>query len=492
MSQKIEFELAANDTSAKAAWERQQKAINGVIEKLGKLEDAAARQSKKQEGWLSKGATQLAGMAAGYLSVTGAINGVIASNQQMLDQADEVSLKYDAMFRKLRVQGALTEAQSDEAKAGVLGVAKKYGFTAEETAAASTQLISSGFSAKEGTGASLDAFIAGAAASNLQGQDTTRLAMSVTQLMQSQGKELNAENLREVVQGTQRLFEANNIQLADLEQLAGKGLSFKGRASMPELLGMMTVGKDVLGADTASTGIKIFGERLMGAKGDKQRTDVLKKMGLTPEDVDMAGESVGTVLDRMAEGMNKLKPEERAGQMQKLFGTEAAGFASLMVDRRDKLDALVAQQSDRAGFDEAVKRATSGKGAARRRSDVLDDEAALLAETGFKDKLKSVRRADRDAGEPEFSIDAATAMAKAFRYVGFSDETALSLGFGNSPLTKKDGSVAKGLSDAEALKKSAEEQTALLKDIAKSVAKPPVKIVKPDVPVTPVGVRAGR
>jgi len=74
MSQKIEFELAANDTSAKAAWERQQKAINAVIEKLGKMEDASAKAGKKQEDWLSGGVQKFGGFLSGLASVSAALN----------------------------------------------------------------------------------------------------------------------------------------------------------------------------------------------------------------------------------------------------------------------------------------------------------------------------------------------------------------------------------------------------------------------------------
>jgi hypothetical protein len=493
MTAKAEFELTANDQSAKAAWDRQQNAINAVIARIGKMEEAQAKAAKTQDGFFTKGVAGLATMAAGALTFQGALGGVIDANRQMIDQASAAALKYDDLFRKLRVQAALGELQSVDAQTSVLGVAKKYGFTAEETAAAATQLVSSGFSAKDASGEALDVFIKGAAASNLQGKDTTALAQSVSQLLNSQGQKLNAENLKVVMQGTQRLFESNNIQLSDLSQLAGKGLSFKGRASVPELLGLMTVGKDVLGADNAATGIKIVGDRLMGAKGDSQREGVLKSMGLKPEDVDLIGENIGQVLDSLATGLERLKPEQRAGQLQKLFGTEAAGAASLFIDNRAKLDALVKQQADEKGFNEAANRATGGKGAAVRRQQVIDEEEAAARDTGFDEKLKAVRRRDRNAGQSAVSTDFGTLAARTLKYMGASDEAALALSFGGDATnpTRPVGATAAGLSDAAALLKSAEEQKQLLRELVKNTAKPPVVIEKPAVAKKPASAAAG-
>ncbi|TXH10549.1 MAG: phage tail tape measure protein [Hyphomicrobiaceae bacterium] len=495
--QKVEVEIGAKDTGSMSAWKRQEYAINGIIEQLGKLEAKQKQGALQQEGMLSKSISKVSQWATGLVSVQGAVSGITAAFAATGREIDAVSLKYDDYFRRLQVQAALNDLQATEAKTGVLNVAQKYGFTAEETAAAATQLVSSGFSAKDATGEALDVFIKGAAASNLQGQDTTELAQAVSQLLNSQGAKLNAENLKVVMQGTQRLFEANNIQLSDLSQLAGKGLSYKGRASVPELLGMMTVGKDVLGADTAATGIKIFGERLMGAKGDVQREKVLGAMGMKPEDVDMIGENVGDVLDRLADGMSRLKPEERAGQLQKLFGTEAAGFASLMIDSRAKLSGLVAQQADEAGFTAAAERATTGKGAGRRRAQVMKDRRLDQYDSDFQTRLDIAEEiAITQGGRPEAAGVRRAAAEQAAPFVG--RERAIALAYSGAGYTSGIAGLGNMGAFMEKLDKtferviaSSEKQTEELRDIKKNTAKAPIKVEKPHVPRTPVSAMAG-
>jgi hypothetical protein len=180
--------------------------------------------------------------------------------------------------------------------------------------------------------------------------------------------------------------------------------------------------------------------------------------------------------------------------MQKMFGTEAAGFSGKLLENRGRMDEFRAVMGNEAGFAADVAEMTSGKAAQRRRQEMIDERDAAARDTGFEEKLRSVRRRDRDSGEMPLSTDVATKVARLGRYLGLSDETALSLSFGGDPMNpaRPTGATAKGLADAEALKKSAYEQTELLKRIAKNSERPPVKIVKPDVPVTPVSVKAGR
>jgi hypothetical protein len=496
MAQKIEFELAANDTSARSAWERQQKSIDSVIQKLGKLEEASATAGKKQEGWLAKGAGQLAGMAAGYLSITSAIGSAIEAQAEMARQADQAALKYDELFRKVNVQAGTLGVAGEAGKARLTDVAIANAATVEESTAIARALAGSGFNAEQATGGALDAVLKAQAAMGQQGEGKGALiAESIAKYMNALNIPMTGENMRSVMVASQQSAKAGFGKFEDMSQLAGKVGGFAGKASSQDIMAAFNIGLlNSASADTASTGLKIFGDRLMGAKGDKEREGQLKKAGLKPEDVDFIGEGFDTVMERVGKAVEAMPASDRAPWMQKMFGTEAAGFSGKLLENRGRMDEFRAVMGNEAGFAADVAEMTSGKAAQRRRQEMIDERDAAARDTGFEEKLRSVRRRDRDSGEMPLSTDVATKVARLGRYLGLSDETALSLSFGGDPMNpaRPTGATAKGLADAEALKKSAYEQTELLKRIAKNSERPPVKIVKPDVPVTPVSVKAGR
>lgn len=101
MSTKVEFELNAKDSNSLSAWQRQERAVNSIIERLGKLDDASKKAEKSQTGWLEAGIGQFAAMATGA--------GVFAT---VLNQ---IGREYDNMLSRqskaLNVQVNLAAAQ---------------------------------------------------------------------------------------------------------------------------------------------------------------------------------------------------------------------------------------------------------------------------------------------------------------------------------------------------------------------------------------------
>jgi hypothetical protein len=457
MTAKAEFELTANDQSAKAAWDRQQNAINAVIARIGKMEEAQNKAKTSQDGFFSKGVVGLASMAAGALTFEKALSGVISANSEMIKQAEQATLKYDEMFRKFNVQSAKRGLEGAKNQNRILNAAEVNAFSSNEASAVATQLVSSGFSADEATGGSLDIMLKTIAASNLQGGDVTKLTESVTQFLTSQGQDLNAENLTRALVGAQRLFEGTNLQLADLSQLAGKGVGFQGRASSQEVLAAFDVGRQVYGADTASTGLKIFGERLMGASEDDQRKDLLKRMKLKPEDVDMIGESFQTVLERLKGGIESLPEEQRKGVLDKFFGGEGAGFAQLLINDPEKIAQNVAIQNDTAGFDAAVEENTSGKAAATRRAQVRQERLAAERDQAFTEMTNQGTIAMQEAGISPFMQNVAYGEAYALSALGFSTETATNVAYSNRVGIRPDGSIGTFGVDQDAVTAEAEQ-----------------------------------
>ena len=352
--------------------------LDGLLQKTAITQETynrAVAKAKKEHDSFASGGTkglaelgaQLSALAGGYAIVTGGANLWLSANQKALEQAEEVANKYDTLFRKFQVQAGLTDLQGKDAQKNILDVAERRGVDEDFAQKGATQLVSSGFSSKEGQGEALDVALQTFAAGNLLDQDPTQLTQALGQFLAAQGLDKNAANLRRVGVGTQRLFKGTDLQISDLTQLAGKSQSFAGKITPEEVLGTFDVLREKTGADNASTALKIFGDRLMGAKGDSQREDVLKRLNLKPEDVDFLGENMESVLGRLSSGLDSVKPEERQGLIQKLFGTEAASPITGLLRDRDKLPGAIATISDQSGFAEDVQTATSGRAAGRRR-----------------------------------------------------------------------------------------------------------------------------
>lgn len=84
MTAKAEFDITANDQGAKAAWDRQQNAINAVIARIGKMEEAQNKAKQSQDTWFSRGVTGIASAVAGYGSLQSAISLVNAEHERMI------------------------------------------------------------------------------------------------------------------------------------------------------------------------------------------------------------------------------------------------------------------------------------------------------------------------------------------------------------------------------------------------------------------------
>lgn len=367
--------------------------------------------------------SSLTGLVAGYASLTTAVNFFRQANEEAMRAAEEAATKQDDMFRRFQVQGGLTDLGRAESQGKILQAAESVGVDPSFAAKAATQLVSSGFSVQEATGGSLDILLQGLAASNLTDSDPTQLTQSLGQFLAAQGLDKNATNLQRVLVGSQRLFKATDLQVGDLSQLAGKSQSLSGSMTPEEVLATFDVLREKIGADNASTALKIFGDRLRGAEGDKERTSVLKTLKLKPQDVDFIDEDVRTVLARLSKGFESVPETKRSGLLQKLFGTEASSPIEGLLRDRSKIGDALGFIGDQKGFDEDVRIATSGRNAAGRRQAARRERQ--LAETNANRDLygNALEEFERTRGT--------SPVQTAFRRQAYN----LMTGFGFSPET---------------------------------------------------------
>lgn len=429
MSNQVEVIMTAKDADIVRAWQKQRTSIAAYEESIRKLNQEQRRGFQAGEAGLGSMITKLGSVAASYVSIRGGVEWWLNANRELLNQANEVGNRFDEQFRKIRVQGGLGALEGEAAKQSILGVALKNAVDDKSAATASQQLVSSGFSVEEGTGSALDVMLKSLNAGNLRAENPQQLTQAFGQFLAAQGLEKNTANLRRVAVGTQRLFEGTDLQVSDLTQLAGKSQAVAGRMAPEEVLATFNSLRQKTDADKASTAFKIFADRLMGASEDKERISTLRQLKLKPADVDLIGESITEVLERIAGGLAQIKPERRSGVLQKLFGAEASSpIEGLIRDRADLPKYIKLQEGGEEAFESAAATGSSGRAAAKRRLDTLKqiklserDDEGDLAETALEDELLG-------RGYSALGIDASKIVQQSLRYAGKSQETSTRFG----------------------------------------------------------------
>ena len=349
------------------------------------------------------------------------------ANQEIIEQANEIGKAYDEAIRKFSVQTGLKGLALDEADESIVKLARKNAIGSKEARGIATQLVSSGFSAEEASGGSLDTFLQILQASNAAGQDVdvAQLAKSLTQFLSANNLDKSAENVAKFGIGTQRLFKGTNLQLAQMTDLAGASAAISNQITPEEQLASMAAIVDVIDSAEGSTGLRNFVSRLASSSANTGRTEALDQIGLSPEDVDFVGENLVEVIDRINQGLAQLPEEARKAASVKIFGERGEVGASAILGKREAIANNLLIQQDVAGFQDDVSIATSGRNAASVRQQI-DKEQQLIGRDQLDDLyLEELKQQIRASNAPDFAVDRAAGYFSTNRYIGASTETAL-------------------------------------------------------------------
>lgn len=424
---KLRFSGDASDAErAISKLERKYDALEGRIRNSGRTGKAAA--GDMAAGMRGVG-TEVASMALRFASVPALILQAVSAQKQFTEEAAATSAALGEQEQRLRVQAGFSATQGAAAQKKVLAAAYATGTTSDVANKAAVQLISSGFDTGTSTGAGLTSVLKTLVATNKFGEDPTELVQAVGQFLSAQGLEKNAENLDRVLVAGQSLFQQTDFQISDLTQLAGKSGSLRGQ-DLNQILGVFDVLRSVQVADKASTGLKIFTDRLKGAEGDDQREKQLKKLGLETGDVDLVGEDLVTVIGRVGDALDAQPEEQRAGILQRLFGTEAASPIEALLANRGQIEGAVATSQDRTGFEAAALAGSTGTAAALRRQKVESEFLNLTVET---EKTASLAAAATEETDLRLRAEGASSLYRSlpnFRTFGDLLPRAFNLGTG--------------------------------------------------------------
>jgi hypothetical protein len=501
MTAKAEFDITANDQSAKAAWERQRDLVNAMIGRLGKMEEVQGRMQASQNKAFSQGAAGLAGMAAGAISVQSAFSFITSETQKMRMEADAAAAKYDDLFRKVNVQAGTLGVAGEAGKKRLLGVALQNASTVEESTSIAKALAGSGFSAEQATGDALATVLQAQAAMGQQGEGKGGIIAEATaKYMNALGMDMTGENMRKVLVGMQQSAKAGFGKFEDMAPLSGKVGGFSGKVQSQDVLAAFNIGLlNSASADTAATGLKIFGDRLMGASGDKEREGLLKRAGIKPEQVDLIGESLDDVMATLDTALQKMPETQRTPWMQQMFGTETSGFAGKLIENRGRMDEFRKVMGNEAAFNADVTEMTSGKAAGQRREALREEKRKADADTGFLDKLNVADRLAKEQGgwdimspiRRQVAWGASAFMSEDAALAGAFADAGKSSGMLQSDPAGFMRRVNAETASSQASALDQKEMLFALKDIAKNTARPPVVVEKPAVPKRPASAGAG-
>jgi len=415
---------------------KQQKETTNLQKKMLSLSSASRRGAKETTSGFGKISGGLTSLISGYVGVTAVVGGWINANRKVIQQGEEIARTYDAVARKFKVQAGMKglEAETAQSRIGKIGAARGFGF--EDSFAAATQLVSSGFSAKEASGDSLTEFLKLQNATNAAGAnfDPKRLAAAQAGFLSTSRLDLNAKNLKRSGRAFQGLFKSRNILPSDLEALSGVAPTL-GALTIEEKLGAFAeLRQGNLAPSVAATGLKKVVSSLQTASETPRVRKALERAGVDIEDVDLVGENITQVIDTLSAAVERMPEKKRAGFFKNVFGEEGSAAAQLLIKRREPLKEGIAIAGNPASFQRDLKVAESGGDFVLRRQE---------AETKLRRKAEgtkgAVTRGEMQAkmeedGLPPIIRDISTGIFNASRYIGFSPESSTRIATYGSPV----------------------------------------------------------
>lgn len=422
MTRKIEVVQTLDDRDVIQAYERQLRLLDRIDRRFNEMGESSEQTSSRT--------------VAGFAQVQVAIGLVREglefwkqANREIIEQSDEIAIRQDEAARRFRVQAGLTalEAGPLEQQRRDIGAALALGPEVVDPAA--TQLVSSGFSPQQASGAELQTFLEILQASNAAGAeaDPTALAKALPLFLSANELDLNQQNLERVGIGTQRLFKSTNLQLGDLPEFAKVGSVLQGKLSVEEQLATAATLSQRFPAAESATALRNFTLFLGADAENPTRARALDELGVNPENVDFTGEGFLDVLDTLGGALEQQPEARRDDLLKQLFGVRAVAVGQSIIQNRQEIRRNVDRQRDVAGFQSDVDIATSGLAAGAARVNAARD--LEVAERSQGDQLyeQEIERQHLAAGQPAFDAALGVREFRTLRALGLSPHQALSV-----------------------------------------------------------------
>lgn len=403
----VVFTMTSDEKDVQAALQRLTRGMTKLREENRRLRDESKRGSNESMGALSAQGMKVLQLAGAYLSLGATIGSVVRGLKDMDNAVSATLNRVRDAEAKLQIQAGIGKGDFDKQLPVIrAAIEKTPAADAVEALAIQQQLVSSGFKQEDiDSGRLLSEVLQFRAATGQFDQPGTQQVQAISQFLKAQGKELSSESVRELSQQFTALFKNTDVQLVDLSQIAkaSANLTSSGLSQQQQLAALSTV-RDIASGEEAATALRNIVTRLSTAGADKRKSAALGELGLKPEDVDLIGEDFPAALNRLAEGVKRVR--EAGGNvkipLKQLFEEQGLAFAESLIDRREEFVKRIQVAEESPAFEQNVEIFRSTGAAAQRRT----ESQRVFAERGI-----GLRQQDVTTEDVRAAIDAAAAEA---------------------------------------------------------------------------------
>lgn len=372
-SEKVVITVDANSEAAK----RFAATLAAGLDQAGNAVEGAGKRGKSAFGDLAREADRLiiglVGVQSAADLVLKSVRAAMQANTEMRQAGASAVEEIDTRTRRFMNAAGMRPSQMGQAQSMLFKNANIYGLPFATTEEISSQLVSSGFSKEaivnqDVSNATMAGFVAmNAARPDL---DPKMYAKSMAMFMSAYGTPMNAQGVMRTNNMMFSAWQKGNVEPERLEEIAREAGTVKDMSGMSQeqYVATMSMLSKKGGVPEMAISLRNILIDMATAKGDDKRKDILRKMGLKPDQIDMVDETAFEAMTAFKGGLDKLKPADRNVAIADFFGKKAIKAAPHLFGDQGmaEIAEMLASMQDNT-FMEALESGATGPAAEFRR-----------------------------------------------------------------------------------------------------------------------------
>jgi hypothetical protein len=329
----------------------QLKKVGALTEKdFGRAVEASNKELEKQgSGGLLTGIKgELVGIAASYIGIQATVGFITQrieqwreANRKLQQESEGLATEWETRRKRAQVQGGMSDAESRQAQQRVFGIANQTGVKMSVAEDMQTALETVGFSPEESSGESLSLMLKLVQAQGLKPEeiDVSSFSKSLAMFFRANKLEMNRANVKKYAQALQSMaVKKTPLKIPDFifQAQEAAAMSVFGVGDETQFA-LLTHGSQINRPRVSTTEAREVVSRLATAGADTSKKAALQRMRLRPTDVDFVGEDYYTVMQRMRQGVARLRKQDQGIVLKQLFEEAGVGPARIMMDTAEEV-----------------------------------------------------------------------------------------------------------------------------------------------------------